>query len=111
MIKIFSKKNLGFRNQETNEIITIQALSFKEVPDWCEKDPGFGWAVRDGAIQVIEDVSTPAVDVPGTDTAKTVDEIVAEEVALAAEEAPSTKKLTAAEKRAAAKVSKETAEV
>ena len=63
MIKIFAKKNLGFRNPETNEIITVRALEFKEVPDWCEKDPGYGWAVRDGAIQVIDAVAAPGVSV------------------------------------------------
>lgn len=63
MIKIFAKKNLGFRNPETNEIITVRALEFKEVPDWCEKDPGYGWAVRDGAIQVIDEVTAHGASV------------------------------------------------
>lgn len=49
---IFAKKNLGFRNPETNQIVTVKALDMITVPDWVEKDPMFQWALSDGSISV-----------------------------------------------------------
>ena len=54
MVRIFSRKAIGFRNHETNQVITVRALDFAELPDWVEKDPMFGWAVQDGTIDVID---------------------------------------------------------
>ena len=54
MVRIFSRKAIGFRNHETNQVITVRALDFAELPDWVEKDPMLGWAVQDGTIDVIE---------------------------------------------------------
>ena len=52
------------------------------MPDWCEKDPGFGWAVRDGAIQVIDEVTASGVDevatAEDTETAETTEAETAE---------------------------------
>ena len=54
MVRIFSRKAIGFRNHETNQVITVRALDFAELPDWVKKDPMLGWAVQDGTIDVIE---------------------------------------------------------
>ena len=54
MVRIFSRKAIGLRNHETNQVITVRALGFAELPDWVEKDPMFGWAVQDGTIDVID---------------------------------------------------------
>ena len=54
MVRIFSRKAIGFRNHETNQIIIARALNFAELPDWVEKDPMFNWAVQDGTIDVID---------------------------------------------------------
>ena len=54
MVRIFSRKAIGFRNHETNQVITVRALDFAELPDWVEKDPMLGWAVQDGTIDVID---------------------------------------------------------
>ena len=54
MVRIFSRKAIGFRNHETNQIIIARALNFAELPDWVEKDPMLSWAVQDGTIDVIE---------------------------------------------------------
>lgn len=54
MVRIFSRKAIGFRNHDTNQVITVRALDFAELPDWVEKDPMFGWAKADSTIDVID---------------------------------------------------------
>lgn len=49
-MRLLAKKNLGFRNQDTNQIVTVRALSLEEVPDWVQLDPMFNWAVAAGDI-------------------------------------------------------------
>ena len=53
MIKCIAKKKIGFRNPENrDESITVRPFEFATLPDWAEKDPMFGWAVKDGILEV-----------------------------------------------------------
>lgn len=53
MIKCISKKKIGFRNPANkDESVTVRHFEFSTVPDWAEKDPMFGWAVKDGILDV-----------------------------------------------------------
>lgn len=49
-MRLLAKKNIGFRNQDTNQIVTVRALALEEVPDWVQLDPMFNWAVTAGDI-------------------------------------------------------------
>ena len=55
MIKLVAKQKIGFRNPETQEIVTAEPYAFATLPDWVEKDPMYGWALADGAIEVAGD--------------------------------------------------------
>jgi len=55
MIKLVAKQKIGFRNPETGEIVTAEPYAFSTLPDWVEKDPMYGWALEDGAIEVAGD--------------------------------------------------------
>ena len=39
MIKLVAKQKIGFRNPETQEIVTAEPYAFSTLPDWVEKDP------------------------------------------------------------------------
>ena len=53
MIKVISKKNIAFRNPANrDEQINVRPFEFATLPDWAEKDPMFGWAVKDGILEV-----------------------------------------------------------
>ena len=52
MIKLVAKQKIGFRNPETQEIVTAEPYAFATLPDWVEKDPMYGWALADGVIEV-----------------------------------------------------------
>lgn len=52
MIKLVAKQRIGFRNPETQEIVTAEPYAFSTLPDWVEKDPMYGWALADGVIEV-----------------------------------------------------------
>ena len=53
MIKVISKKNIAFRNPANrDEQINVRPFEFATLPDWAEKDPMFGWAVKDGVLEV-----------------------------------------------------------
>ena len=55
MIKLVAKQKIGFRNTETQEIVTAEPYAFATLPDWVEKDPMYGWALADGVIEVAGD--------------------------------------------------------
>lgn len=52
MIKLVAKQKIGFRNPETQEIVTAEPYAFATLPDWVEKDQMYGWALADGVIEV-----------------------------------------------------------
>jgi hypothetical protein len=60
-MRLLAKRNLGFRNQDTNQIVTVRALSLEEVPDWVQLDPMFNWAVAAGDI-VLGEPKDEAID-------------------------------------------------
>ena len=51
MIKLVAKQKIGFRNPETQEIVTAEPYVFSTLPDWVEKDPMYGWALADGTLE------------------------------------------------------------
>lgn len=55
MIKLVAKQKIGFRNPETQEIVTAEPYAFSTLPDWVEKDPMYGWALADDVIEVAVD--------------------------------------------------------
>lgn len=53
MIKCIAKKKLAFRNPDNkDELITVRPFEFNTLPDWVEKDPMWGWALKDKVIEV-----------------------------------------------------------
>lgn len=64
MIRVVSKKSLGFRNIDDNSIVTVRPLVFAELPDWVVNDPLYRWATADGALEVVEPdpVFAPFID-------------------------------------------------
>lgn len=60
-ITIIAKKALGFRNNETNEIVTVRPLDIAQVPDWVVNDSMYKWGLAEGAIQAVD--SSPAISV------------------------------------------------
>ena len=53
MIRVISKKNIAFRNPANrDEQINVRPFEFATLPDWAEKDPMFGWALKDGILEV-----------------------------------------------------------
>lgn len=54
MIRVVSKKSLGFRNIDDNSIVTVRPLVFAELPDWVINDPLYRWATADGTLEVVE---------------------------------------------------------
>lgn len=50
-MRIFAKRNLGFRNPDSGEIIIVRKFAFEEVPDWVKSDPMFAWAISSGDIR------------------------------------------------------------
>ena len=60
MIRVLSKKALGFRNLDDNTLVTIRPLVLSEVPEWVVKDPIYKWALSDGTLDVLSDAPTIA---------------------------------------------------
>jgi hypothetical protein len=57
MIKCIAKKNLAFRNPANrDESVTVRPFEFATLPDWVEKDPMWGWALKDNLITVSKEV-------------------------------------------------------
>jgi hypothetical protein len=55
-MRILSRKKLEFKIDEKGSAITVEPLVFTEVPESAKLDPLFGWALKDGSIEVIETV-------------------------------------------------------
>ena len=55
-MRILSRKKLEFRTDDEGSAVTVAPLVFTEVPESAKLDPLFGWALRDGSIEVIETV-------------------------------------------------------
>lgn len=61
MIKVISKKNIAFRNPANrDEQVVVRPFEFATLPDWAEKDPMFGWAVKDGVLEVSKETIVAA---------------------------------------------------
>jgi len=59
-IRIFTKKTFEFSRREMKdgvsviaEKVTTRPFDFCDVPGWAESDPIFGWAKKDGDLEVI----------------------------------------------------------
>lgn len=63
MIKAVAKKRLAFHDDK-GSFITVKPFQFVDLPDYVRKDPMFAWAVKDGSLQVSEQVTSPAAN-PG----------------------------------------------
>jgi len=59
---LFSKKALGFRNPDTNQIVYVRKGDVTEVPDWVAHDPLFKWAVAEGSVSTVEQKAQVAVE-------------------------------------------------
>lgn len=74
MVKLVSRKKIGFRNPETKEILTANPHEFISFPDWVKKDPLYEWAKEDGTIEVVGDdaasAAPPANEKPTKATSK-----------------------------------------
>lgn len=53
MIRVISKKALGFRNLDDNSVVSVRPLVLTELPDWVTKDPMYRWATLDGTLEVM----------------------------------------------------------
>ena len=63
MIKCIAKKNLAFRNPANrDESVTVRPFEFATLPDWVEKDPMWGWALKDNLITVSKEVIVPKAE-------------------------------------------------
>lgn len=70
MIKLVAKQKIGFRNTETQEIVTAEPYAFATLPDWVEKDPMYGWALADGSIEIGSEMKEEKPLKPPKDTDK-----------------------------------------
>ncbi len=51
-MRVFSKKNFTFTNPESKETTSVKALTFSNLPEWVQRDPLFGWAKKEGSLEV-----------------------------------------------------------
>lgn len=51
-MRVFSKKRMTFTNPETKEKASVEPLVFFNLPDWVNLDPLFGWAKKEGSLEV-----------------------------------------------------------
>ena len=65
MINLIAKKKIGFRNGDTQEIVTAQPLEYVSLPDWIKNDPMYEWAKADGTITVASEEVEPPKTVEG----------------------------------------------
>ena len=56
-IKAISKKKIGLRAGD--QIIVMEPMAYKVLPDEVQSDPMFAWANADGTLQVIGDEEKP----------------------------------------------------
>ena len=65
MIKCIAKKNIAFRNPANrDESVTVRPFEFATLPDWVEKDPMWGWALKDGILEVSKETIIAAKEEP-----------------------------------------------
>lgn len=65
MIKCIAKKKLAFRNPDNrDESVTVRPFEFATLPDWVEKDPMWGWALKDGLVEVSKETIIPKKEEP-----------------------------------------------
>lgn len=50
-ISAIANKQLGFRNGDTGEILTVSPFEYVDLPEWVQKDPMFSWAISDGSLK------------------------------------------------------------
>ena len=61
MINCIAKKKIAFRNPANkDESITVRPFEFNTLPDWVEKDPMWGWALKDKVIEVSKETIVAA---------------------------------------------------
>lgn len=65
MINLIAKKKIGFRNGDTQKIVTAQPLEYASLPDWIKNDPMYEWAKADGTITVASEEVEPPKPVEG----------------------------------------------
>lgn len=60
-MRVFAKKAFEFTKRELKDGMMVVAekattipLAFKDLPDWVESDPLFGWARKDGDLEIIQ---------------------------------------------------------
>ena len=61
-MKILARKNLGFRNPQTDEILKVKENETIELPEWAEKDPMFYYATKDQLIEFLSKESEQKAD-------------------------------------------------
>lgn len=54
-MRILSRKKIEFKIGDGSALV-VEPLVFTEVPESAKLDPMFGWALKDGTIEVIETV-------------------------------------------------------
>lgn len=65
MVNLIAKKKIGFRNGDTQKIVTAQPLEYASLPDWIKKDPMYEWAQADGTITIAGEEAEPEQTVEG----------------------------------------------
>ena len=67
MISAIAKRRLAFRKAD-GSFFTVKPGEFVSLPEECQKDPMYAWAVRDGLLVVSQQVIAPVeADVPKAD--------------------------------------------
>lgn len=59
-MRVFSKKNLEFKNPAGSEKVRLRTMEFANLPEWAVKDPLFMWAKAEGSLEVLGE-DKPAV--------------------------------------------------
>lgn len=52
-MRVFSKKNLEFKNPAGSEKVRLRTMEFTNLPEWAAKDPLFLWAKAEGSLEVM----------------------------------------------------------
>lgn len=52
-MRVFSKKNLEFKNPAGSEKVRLRTMEFANLPEWAVKDPLFLWAKAEGSLEVM----------------------------------------------------------
>lgn len=77
-MRVFAKKSFEFKRygekdgqKVVTEKVTTFCFAFCDLPDWVENDPMFGWAKKDGDIEIIQDRKDERAAELGAPTAST----------------------------------------